>query len=584
MQLRTLRWSLVQMNKTLKFKVCLLCLFVAVQVSAQQTTSDDAAPRAVISGRVVASDGNFPIVNARVMARAAGVGGSMRVATTDEDGKFQLTNLVPSNYVIRVGAAGYIPEPLLSATPTPFYRPGESVTIKMIKGGVITGRVLNKNGEPMALARVRSVRVKDAEGNPVRDVVTGRDWTTDDRGMYRAYGLEAGAYIVSATFTNIFRATPSQLSSTTGQAVEAAPTYHPSSTLDDATLVNVQAGNETGGIDIRYRAERSHAVRGTVAGQNVQSGAQPARTAISVTLSHTSTGMAVASTTNVPVTGAVFNFEGIADGVYELTAQTGAGTSDAAIALAQRVNVQGASVTDIVLTLTPMGSIAGRVVVETTELVEACPRADKSLVEETLISAHREAAAGKQMKSFTSLLPVEARPDARGEFLLTNMTAGRYVLDVRPPSTFWYVRDIAWENAAATNDAPSKSPLNGVSLKLGERANGLRVKLAHGAANITGRVLSAGTGASLPASLRVYVVPAEREHVNNGLRYAESPVQVDGAFSITNLAPGHYLLLVREADATMTRAALRREAEKAKAEVQLQPCQKLVNHTLRFTP
>ena len=571
------------MNKTLKFKLCLLWLFAAIQVSAQQTASENAAPRVVISGRVVASGGNFPIVNARVMARAAGGGSSVRVATTDEDGKFQLTNLVPANYVIRVGAAGYIPDPLLAATPTAFYRPGEIVTIKMIKGGVITGRVLNKNGEPMALARVRSVRVKDAEGNPVRDVITGRDWTTDDRGMYRAYGLEPGAYIVSATFTNIFRPAPSQLRSTTGQSIEAAPTYHPSSTLDGATLVNVQAGNETGGVDIRYRAEPSHAVRGIVAGQNVQSGAQPARTAISVTLSHADTGIAVASTTIVPVTGTVFNFEGVADGVYELTAQTGAGTSDASIALPQRVNVQGASVTDMVLTLTPMGSIAGRVAVETIELVEGCPRADKSPVEETLISAHREAATGKQTSSFASLLPVEARPDARGEFLLTNMTAGRYVLDVRPPSRFWYVRDIAWENAATTNDAPIKSPLNSVTLKLGERANGLRVKLAQGAASITGRVLSAEAGVALPASLRVYVVPAEREHVNNGLRYAESPVQVDGAFSITNLAPGHYLLLVREADATMTRAALRREAEKAKAEVQLQPCQKLLDHTLHFT-
>lgn len=560
-----------------------LCLFVSMQVAAQQTSIDEAAPRAVISGRVVASGGNIPIVNARVMARAAGGASSMRVATTDEDGKFQLTNLVPANYVIRVGAAGYIPEPLLATTPTAFYRPGETVTIKMIKGGVITGRVLNKNGEPMALARVRSTRVKDAEGNPVRDVIPSRDWTTDDRGMYRAYGLEPGAYIVSATFTNIFRPAPSQLRSNTGQGTEAAPTYHPSATLDGATLVNVEAGNETGGVDIRYRAERSHAVRGIVAGQNVQSGAPPARTAISVTLSHAGTGIEVASTTIISVNGPVFNFEGVADGIYELTAQTGAGTSEAAIALPQRVNVQGASVTGVVLTLTPMGSIAGRVVVETNEPVEACRGAGKSLVEETLISARREVAAGKQTKSLTSSLPVEARPDTRGEFLLTNMNAGRYLLDVRPPSRFWYVRDIAWENAATTNDAPSKSPLSDVTLKLGERANGLRVKLAQGAASIAGRVLSAESDAALPARLLVYVVPAEREHANNALRYAESAVQADGAFSITNLAPGHYWLLVREADPAMTRAELRREAEKAKAEVELQPCQKLINHALRFT-
>src|SRR6185369_4708093 len=133
----------------------LLILFCAGQALSQETS---------IAGRVVASSGNFPIVNARVIARAAGGPTSMRMATTDEDGKFKLTDLSPGNYVVRVGAVGYIPEP--SFTASSFYRPGENITIRMIKGGVITGRVLNKNGEPMALARVRSVRVKDEEGNP----------------------------------------------------------------------------------------------------------------------------------------------------------------------------------------------------------------------------------------------------------------------------------------------------------------------------------------------------------------------------------------------------------------------------------
>jgi hypothetical protein len=536
------------MNKTMKPLLCFLCLFVAIQVTAQETS---------IAGRVVAGGGNYPIVNARVFARLAGGPTSLRVATTDEDGKFQLTNLSPGNYVIRVGAAGYIPEP--SFAPSSFYRPGENVTIRMIKGGVITGRVLNKNGEPMALARVRSVRVKDEEGNPVRDAVAGRDWTTDDRGMYRLYGLEPGAYVVSATFTNAFR--PASSLSRTGS--EAAPTYYPSASLEGATLVNVNAGNETGGIDIRYRAERSYTVRGTIAGQTAPSGAQVSRTAISVTLSHAGTGVVVAGTTIVPLNGNnVFNFEGVADGAYELTAQTATGTSDAATALPQRVNVQGASVTGIVLTLTPMGSIAGRVLLETTEPIEACRDAKAGTIQETLVTARREVVT----KKTPSLLPVEGRPDQGGEFLLTNMNAGRYVLDVRPPSRLWFVRDVAFENAAKTVSSE-------VTLKQGERVQGLRIKLAPGAGSIAGNVSSANAD----ARLRVYLVPAEKEQENNALRYADTAVQADGAFSITNVAPGRYWLLVREVDPTMTRATLRREASKAKVEVELKPCQKLVN-------
>jgi hypothetical protein len=61
-------------------------------------------------------------------------------------------------------------------------------------------------------------------------------------------------------------------------------------------------------------------------------------------------------------------------------------------------------------------------------------------------------------------------------------------------------------------------------------------------------------------------------------------VQVDGTFSMSNLAPGRYWLLVREADAAITRAVLRREASKANVEVMLQLCQRVVNQTLRFMP
>lgn len=528
------------MNKTFKLLLCLLCLFVATQVKAQETS---------IAGRVVASSGNFPIVNARIVARTAGGPASMRVATTDEDGKFQLTNLSPGNYVIRIGAAGYIPE--ASFTTNNFYRPGENVTIRMIKGGVITGRVLNKNGEPMALARVRGVRVKDEEGNPVRDATTGRDWTTDDRGMYRLYGLEPGSYVVSANFTNMFRA---------GQGGDAA-TYYPSATLDGATLVNVNAGNETAGIDIRYRAERSYSVRGTFTGPNAQSGGSLGRTAISVTLSHAGTGVVVGATTIVPLNGNnAFIFEGVSDGIYELTAQTASGTSDAATALPQRVNVQGASVSGLVLTLTPMGSIAGHVLLEMTEPIEACRSANTGLVQEALVTAHREVST-KKTPSLVSLLPLEAKPDQGGEFLLTNMNAGRYVLDVRPPSRFWFLREVA--------------PSIDVTLKSGERVQGLKIKLAPGAASITGQVENAD------ARMRVYLVPAEKDQENNAFRYADTAVQADGAFSIGNLAPGRYLLVVREADPAMTHAALRREAIKANVEVELRPCQEVIHRLHR---
>ena len=43
-------------------------------------------------------------------------------------------------------------------------------------------------------------------------------------------------------------------------ALDGAPTYYPSSSADTATEVAVNAGQETGGIDIRARADNGHDV------------------------------------------------------------------------------------------------------------------------------------------------------------------------------------------------------------------------------------------------------------------------------------------------------------------------------------
>lgn len=518
-----------------------------------------------ITGRVVASGGNFPIANARVMARAVGLGGgpSTQMVMTNEEGSFQLTNLRPANYVIRIGAAGYILEAPPSETPATFYRPGEDVTFRMVKGGVITGRVLNTNGEPMTLARVRVVRVKDPEGRVVRDSGGGREWITDDRGNYRIYGLEPGAYAVAAGPPNAFR-----IVVTPGQTTDTAFTYFPSATLDGATLVNVYAGDETRGIEIRYRSQSSYFVRGTVAGN-----ATLASRTVSVTLSHVGTG--VASTTVLPAgANTAFSFDGVSDGTYEVTALAALGTSDAAVALPQRVTVRGANVTDVVLTLTPFGSVAGRVMLETaaTDAVEACREGRVASTEEVLITARRDKDSTKQTPSIASSLPVDAQPDARGEFSLTNMTAGRYSLDVRPPNKLWYVQDITW--ATATN-LQTKGPLSSLTLKQGERLQGLTINLARGAASISGRVTAAS-----PESLHVYVVPVDA----GALRYSESQVKPDGTFSVAHLSPGRYWLLARAPSDGDTAKTIRRAAEKANLAVELQPCQQLVNHVLNLTP
>ncbi|HSQ23875.1 MAG TPA: carboxypeptidase-like regulatory domain-containing protein, partial [Pyrinomonadaceae bacterium] len=82
--------------------------------------------------------------------------------------------------------------------PSALYRPGESVSLTLIKGGVIAGIITNNDGQPVVNVSVRAYRVRDAEGNKVRSAAFAQPRMTDDRGYYRIYGLQPGTYVVSA--------------------------------------------------------------------------------------------------------------------------------------------------------------------------------------------------------------------------------------------------------------------------------------------------------------------------------------------------------------------------------------------------
>ena len=81
--------------------------------------------------------------------------------------------------------------------PVDYYRIGDSVTITMFKGGVINGTVTDTDGQPVVALRVRALMLRDANGQQSNPSMMS-ERLTDDRGVYRLYGLEPGTYVVSA--------------------------------------------------------------------------------------------------------------------------------------------------------------------------------------------------------------------------------------------------------------------------------------------------------------------------------------------------------------------------------------------------
>ncbi len=546
------------------------------------------AQRGEITGRVVTEDGGgMPNVN--VMLFPAGTNqtsfssSSTNRTSTDEEGNFKFTNLAPRVYSISVfGGKGYVRPyvPLAERRIRDFVRVGDNVTVTLVRGSVITGRVTTASGDPMIGVRVSATMVKDPDGQPVRQGGSGGARSTDDRGVYRLYGLAPGTYIVS-TQNSMSGPTPTPYE---GNVV----TYYPSATRDTAAEVTVTSGGELTGVDIRFRGERGRSVSGTIAG-----GADPIQreVGVSVNLRSAATGATVGGEYVRTTFASGFAIHGVPDGEYELIARRDSSESDDAFAAApRRVTVRGADVTGVELKLAPLASIAGKLVLEVS--TTPCETKRKSALEETLLSLRRDPASPAPSSSIYGFAP-ESAANEKGEFAIRYLDGGRYFLEPRLPGETWYVKTITGVTAAAAS-RPADLARSGITLKSGEKLSNVTVIIANGAAALNGNVVGAKEGAPIPSRLRVHLVPAEATAAEDVLRYAEVLVRGDGAFDFTNLAPGRYLLLLRPVpdseaadrpplpaawDAT-ERAKLRKEAEAKKNEIELKPCQQVKDHKL----
>jgi Carboxypeptidase regulatory-like domain len=572
----------------------MMMLFSSVKVQPQQPTAPDvseATKSGIISGKVVNESGQ-PLSEVSVSIRTYASPGSNREAVTDRDGAFRFSGLAPVVYLASANLAAHVIAPRdPDSTQTTSYRVGDTITLVMIKGGVITGAVTSSTGDPLVGVRVRAQMIRDGNGQQSRYGATIRERTTDDRGIYRIYGLPTGTYLVFAGGGTNYPG-----SSTAYE--NDSPTYSPSSTRDTAAEINVRTGEETAGVDIRYRGELGHTVSGIARGPQ-----GPEYQGFSITLTSTvDAGSQWNETTFQPPGSRGFVLSGIADGDYDVTAQSYFPNGDRMVSEPKRIKVRGVDVTGVELITKPLGSISGMVVLENSKAVE-CKGKRRAVVTETLVSAwHNEKEARTDQPQFVWSLGGPSYPNEQGEIELRNLAPGQYQIITRLFAKYWYLKSITLPSTTTTG---TKSPqvnrlydavANWATLKPGERLTGLVVTLADGAASLRGQ-LRIEDGQALPPRLYVYLVPAEAEKAKDVLRYLAAPVSQEKEITLNNVPPGRYWVIAQSAingalsqlaklrspDEAETRSKLRRDAEAAKIEIEFKPCQNVTGYQLPWS-
>lgn len=294
--------------------------------STPQTAPDPNQKPGRVEGRVIHAKTGEPVRKANVTLNTPGPrGGSPRSITTNPDGSFAFEAVDPGSYQLSAERTGFLTQRYMapgrtSGSSTVTVASGQIVTgleIKLTPHGVLAGKVLDADGEPIQGVQLTVLRVTSLGGK--RRASPSGGATSNDLGEFRIYTLPAGRYYLMAWRSR--RMGPDESRRGGGQREDYVPTYFPGATdATGATLLELAPGQELNGLILQLRRMPVFSVRGRLV--NLPAGIRAS--AMRVFLSPGDRD-AVLMQTGLPSAGPVradgsFQIAGVQPGNYTLTA------------------------------------------------------------------------------------------------------------------------------------------------------------------------------------------------------------------------------------------------------------------------
>ncbi len=207
-----------------------------------------------IRGCVVAADTGGPLRGAGVQAISTAIG-VVRSTVTDSTGCYAFANLPDAGYAVQVSKVAYATvafgEDPLSG------REGQAIAVsdgelvrnvdfRILRAGVITGRVVDDAGEAVPNVLVQAVAVVRVSGDeqPALFPHAPSARRTDDLGRYRLFGLPPGDYCVLASPGSPGARPSPELAGFMATYFAGSPP------LPETTVLAVKPGQEFQNIDI----------------------------------------------------------------------------------------------------------------------------------------------------------------------------------------------------------------------------------------------------------------------------------------------------------------------------------------------
>lgn len=248
-------------------------------------SSPDTDPKCTLEGQVISASTGAPLKHASLRLSPVGAlnSGTQRTAftsITDNEGKFAIQNVDAGTYTLDAERVGYITGSYgarsASGAGTRLKLDGgqsmKNLVIKLVPQGMIFGKVIDDDGEPVPGAIIRAERYAFVNGK--RELRQTGYGNSQADGSFVMGNLAAGTVYLSAEMRSPPRF--NQIERAAGKTVrdELLKTYFPNARdIAGASPVEITTGAELRGIEIHMHRGRMFEIRGQV--QNTVSNAVP---------------------------------------------------------------------------------------------------------------------------------------------------------------------------------------------------------------------------------------------------------------------------------------------------------------------
>ncbi len=505
--------------KTFKLRIGISILILSLVSSAQAQTS-------TVSGKIIVE--GQPLATIQVLLKK--IEGKLELnnkivssTTTDVEGKYQIRGIDPGSYRIFV----YAPTFTISGDDYLSTDYGKTVSLvsgenienldfSLLRGGIITGKVSDDNNKSVVAQFVTAFRL-DAQGRREANTEfeTGR-WRTDDRGIYRIYGLPPGSYIVGAGV-----ASSEGLSPTNNKALYQR-TYYPKATDETkAKIIEIRSGSEITNVDISLtRPVKSYAARGKI----IDAASSKAVSGATISYSDKSLGGYIGGTPILSNSNGEFRIDGLSPNNY--TAYVGNSGQSDSYSEPLNFEISNGDVSGLEIKIVQGGVISGVAIIEGAH--------DPSIQSQLTKIGLRAEGTTQEINS-----------------LMMMLMAGGSVGNINPDGTFriggirpGMMRIMALFDPGAKGLSLARIEHNGakineINVESGAKITDVRLVFTYGTGVLEGRVQVKGEDLPTNIQMVVRVVPVEASFADFHLAH-QANVDARGQFIIEGLSQGSY--------------------------------------------